>query len=544
MTSFMELFDLEKLGTMSHCYWPFFLFFLLITSGAILKTWPTRRTLLLFLLPIFFTVFFAIIDTESATSYIRIVHLADLFVFFLLALDFVGIFKFRSLHAKRTTDSVASLGKKHSVHLRIENHSQSPCEFLLTDDVQKDLNNTRGCLSKPEKLAPQEALDLEYEFTPLTRGVFKLEKIWIRVYSSLKFWKRDLELPAESTINVYPDLHQISQYEILARKQHLYQIGLRTSRCIGQDNDFERLRDYTKDDQFKFIDWKATARRNKLTVKDFQMNRSQRIIFMIDSGRMMMNRTNNLSFLDHAFNSMLMLSHIALKQGDEVGFMTFSEEVRRYLAPRSGLSCLNRLVHASFDIFPESVESRYDNAFAYLEKHCGKRSLLIFISNIIDQRNSAQIESHLKNLTGKHLPLGIFLRDHALFDPLTEITEQLEKNNRTDAKNENENNVTSQSLRSSEQSKSETSLSEKKDFNKMTSAESTNFLSSKKLKNFREISNSKVFHAGAAAEILLWRSKVIQSLSARGTLTLDLFPEDLTAPLINKYLDIKARHLL
>lgn len=544
MLSFGELFDWEKMSALSQCYWPLFLFLFLLIGGAFFKIWPTKRSLLLFLIPVFFTVFFAVIDLAENSTSIRIIQIADVFVVFLLTVDIINVYNFRFLHAERKTDPIASLGKKHAVHLRIENHSEMPCEFLLTDDIQKDLNNTRGCILKPEKLGAREAFDFEYEFIPLARGVFKLQKIWVRAFTSLKLWKKDLELTAESTINVYPDLRQISQYEILARKQHLYQIGLKTSRCIGQDNDFERLRDYTQDDQYKFIDWKATARRNKLTVKDFQMNRSQRIIFMIDSGRMMMNRTKNLSFLDHAFNSMLMLSHIALKQGDEVGFMTFSEDVRRYLAPRSGLSCLNRLVHASFDIFPESVESRYDNAFACLEKHCGKRSLLIFISNIIDQRNSVQIESHLKNLTGKHLPLGIFLRDHALFDPLSDVAEPLETAKLSDNKNENRNTEMSDLLNSSSQLNFDSSLSEKNNFHQINSAKSTNFSSNRKLLDFRKFSDSKVFHAGAAAEILLWRSKVIQSLSARGTLTLDLFPEDLTAPLINKYLDIKARHLL
>ncbi len=88
---------------------------------------------------------------------------------------------------------------------------------------------------------------------------------------------------------------------------------------IGQDNEFERLRDFTRDDNYKHIDWRSTARRGKLTVKDFQANQSQRIVFLVDCGRMMANEAAGLSLLDHALNAMLMLSYVALRQGDSVG---------------------------------------------------------------------------------------------------------------------------------------------------------------------------------------------------------------------------------
>ena len=102
---------------------------------------------------------------------------------------------------------------------------------------------------------------------------------------------------------------------MLARTNRLSLMGVRRTRKIGQDNEFERLRDYTRDDNYKHIDWRSTARRSKLTVKDFQANQSQRLLFLIDCGRMMTNEADGLSLLDHALNAMLMLSYVALKQG-------------------------------------------------------------------------------------------------------------------------------------------------------------------------------------------------------------------------------------
>jgi uncharacterized protein (DUF58 family) len=120
-----------------------------------------------------------------------------------------------------------------------------------------------------------------------------------------------MDYPVPTELHVYPDMKQLAEYALLARKNRLSLLGLRRTRRIGQDNEFERLRDYTLDDNYKFIDWRATARRDKLTVRDFQQNQSQRLIFLVDCGRMMTNQAAGLSLLDHAFNSMLMLSYVA-----------------------------------------------------------------------------------------------------------------------------------------------------------------------------------------------------------------------------------------
>jgi uncharacterized protein (DUF58 family) len=141
---------------------------------------------------------------------------------------------------------------------------------------------------------------------------------------------------------------------------------------------------------------------------------------------------------------------------------------------------MNHLLHASFARFPELVESRYDEAFLYLASHCKKRSLVVMISNVIDEVNAHQIESYLRNLVGRHLPLGVILRDHRLFDAA----------------------------------------------------------------DLQPTSDAQLYQAAAAAEILTWRHQVLRDLERHGVLALDVFPEDMTAKLVNSYLEIKARHLL
>jgi uncharacterized protein (DUF58 family) len=320
----------------------------------------------------------------------------------------------------------------------------------------------------------------EYVLRPGRRGAFTISRVYLKVQSRLGLWQRLLSYPCETIVHVYPDMKQLREYALLARTNRLRQVGVRRTRRIGQDHDFERLRDYTIDDNYKHIDWRATARRRKLTVKDFQATQSQRLVFLVDCGRMMTNEAAGLSLLDHALNAMLMLSYVALRHADSVGLICFSDEIHAYVPPRNGMNQMNRLLHASFDRFPRLVESRYDQAFRYLASHSRKRSLVVLVTNVIDEVNANQVQQYLRNLVGRHLPLGVLLRDHQMFDAAERERPQ----------------------------------------------------------------GSAFWRAAAAAEILAWRHQVLTDLASKGTLTLDVFPEQMTAPLVNRYLEIKARHLL
>ena len=130
----------------------------------------------------------------------------------------------------------------------------------------------------------------------------------------------------------------------------------------------------------------------------------------------MTNESSGLSLLDHSLNAALLLSYVALRQGDSVGVIAFADRVLSFVPPRGGMKQMNQLLHASFNRFPELVESRYDDAFLYLNSHCKKRSLVVLVTNVIDEVNAHQIESYLRNVAGRHLPLGVILRDHRLFD--------------------------------------------------------------------------------------------------------------------------------
>jgi uncharacterized protein (DUF58 family) len=342
-----------------------------------------------------------------------VVLLADAIVFLLGLADLFTLPRANWFVAEREMQRVASLGKNHAVSLHVENASTRTITIALKDDLPPD------CYAEPAEfeiaLAPRARTTATYDLRVSRRGAFTLENIHIRVGSRLGLWQRYIVLPVRTVLHVYPDMKQLAEYAILARTNRLSLLGVRRTRKIGTDNDFERLRDYTPDDNYKFIDWRASARRRKLTVKDFQTSQSQRLIFMLDCGRMMTNEASGHSLLDHALNATLMLSYVALRQGDSVGMIAFADEIIGYVPPQGGMAQMNRLLHASFNRFPALVESRYDDAFLYLNTHCRKRSLVVLITNLIDEVNSLAVQNYLTNLVGKHLPLGVLLRDRRLF---------------------------------------------------------------------------------------------------------------------------------
>ncbi|MBW3600570.1 MAG: DUF58 domain-containing protein, partial [Planctomycetes bacterium] len=329
------------------------------------------------------------------------------------AIDLATLPGKKSFSAERQTTRIASLGQKHRVTLTVSNLGRRGHNLWIRDDTPQDFE------ALPEEfhinLNGRSRAVLHYEAKPVRRGAFTLESIYLRVRSRFGLWRRHLTYPARTVIHVYPDMKQLSEFAVLARTNRLSLMGVRRTRRVGQDNEFERLRDYTRDDNYRHIDWRTTARRSKLTVKDFQTSQSQRLMFLIDCGRMMTNEAAGLSLLDHAFNAMLMLSFVALRQGDSVGLTCFSDRIHSFTPPRGGMKQMNHLLHASFDRFPHLVESRYDEAFLHLAAHCRKRALVILITNVIDEVNSHQVERYLGTLVGRHLPLGVLLRDHHLF---------------------------------------------------------------------------------------------------------------------------------
>ena len=531
----------------------FFLIF--VVAAWAFKTYPTPRAIL----------FFAVATLGSAFGFIfenlfseTLVYVVDAVVIFVFLIDWASVLLVgRGVTVVRQTEEIAALGRPHDTTLILSNSSKRDvsCEVVddsspfaqsmpplakidalaLRPDETPDFDACRNFAFFKRRIVPAKSSEyFEYRLLWNRRGVFRFEFVCLRFSGVLNLWRRYKRVPCPTTFRVYPNLCQLSRQEMIARKSQFLLQGVRRTRRIGQDSEFERLRDYTLDDQYKFIDWKATARHNKLIVRDFQTVRNQRVIIALDAGRMTMNRSNGVTLFDAALNSTLALAYIALRQGDEVGALVFSDDVKVFVPPQGGASHMNSIIRSVFDVFPERVESRYDRAFAYLKRHAPKRALVVLATNILDQRNAEQIQSFMTGLSGAHLPLGLFLREHSLFDAV-ERFDEMEEGARAAAGAQIDPKGADASTRLALWAKQYREADPVDELERL-------FRQDGRIKS--NAPEDAFFQAGAASEILNWRRRTLAYLEARGALSLDVFPEDATAPLVNKYLEIKARKLL
>jgi len=470
----MSIYD--SVGT--YLFWAPWIGLLVLASPLLLlafgwRIFPTTRWFGL-LIPLCLTTLLIL----ATPLFIYFLVVLDLIVLSVVVLDLLTITGPSGLTVERHTLRSASLGGTHDVKLLLDNRGSRTKLLEVRDDLPDGL--TADPESQTLTLKPGKRAELDYRIRPTRRGSFQFESVYLRLRSRLGLWNRFVDKPCPGELLVYPDMKQLAEYALLSRTNRLSLIGVRRTRKIGQDNNFERLRDYSQDDNYKHIDWRSSARRNKLTVKQFQADQSQRLVFMLDCGRMMTNEYRGLSLLDYALNSILMLSYVALEQGDSVGFICFSDKIESYVPMRGGLSQMNRLLHAGFDRFPSMKQTNYDDAFLHFSKNCRRRSMVVLISNIIDDVSAAQVSGYMRTLRSRHLPVMCLLRDRSVFDYADNPS----------------------------------------------------------------LDDSVLYRSAAAAQLLIWRNEVIQKMENAGVLSVDAFPESLTTPLVNRYLQAKAKHLL
>ncbi|GIW95785.1 MAG: membrane protein [Pirellulaceae bacterium] len=383
------------------------------------------------------------------------------------------------LRVERRFVKVASLDRRHEVRLIVASQGRRCWTITVRDDLSPDDGRLPEDLRA--RIEPGQSIQWRYGWVPRRRGVVYLRAVHVRADSPWKLWYRQLRIVKPAEIHVYPNIRQLAEYALLVRTNRLNLLGVRRVRKWGQDHDFERLRDYTPDDNYRHIEWRATARRRKLTVKDFQISQSQRVMLLLDCGRMMAGSWDGMSLLDHALNAALMLAYAALRQGDSVGLVCFGNELTAFVPPRSGLTHMRQLVRGVFDQQPRMVQPRYDRLLARLGACCRKRTLMVLISNVVDQVSRDGIEQLLASQRRRHLTLAVLLRDPSLFAPLEEPSPP---------------------------------------------------------------GTRSWYRAAAAAVVAQWRNDMIQKLQHGGHLVLDVSPSRLTSSLISEYLAIKAAHLL
>jgi uncharacterized protein (DUF58 family) len=329
----------------------------------------------------------------------------------LATLDAVRLRRLPSPTVRRKMPGSLALGRWSEVRLEVEHAFQQPLQLQMFDHVPPGLGFDN--LPLAVTLQPGQTSLLGYRLRPLQRGHFSFEQCEINLPSPLGLWsgKRLLGVPDQT--RVYPDFARLYGGELLAVDNWLSQLGVRQRQRRGQGLEFHQLREFREGDSLRQMDWKATARHRVPIAREYQDERDQQIIFMLDCGRRMRSQDGELAHFDHALNACLLLSYVALRQGDAVGLSTFASEQPRYLSPVKGSAQLNVLLNSVYDLDSSQRPADYPAAVNQLLARQKRRALVVLVTNLRDEDDD-ELLSAVKRLSQQHRVLVASLREDSL----------------------------------------------------------------------------------------------------------------------------------
>ncbi len=341
-----------------------------------------------------------------------IVKAVTILLLFILPLDILVSARQEKVRVERRLTGNMSVNRWHNITLIFHHPFKREREIEIFDGVPDDTEFENAALSLT--LRPNRTTIHTYRLRPFVRGPVELNECHVISPSVFRLWDIAYKAPCVSEIKVYPDFNALSAYTILATDNHVSQIGIKRKPRRGEGLDFHQLRDYRKGDSLRQIDWKATSRRQNLISKEYQDERDQHIVLLIDSGRRMRTKDDQLSHFDHSLNAMLLLGYIALRQGDNVSVMSFGNQ-SRWVPPQKGATSMNLILNEMYDLQAGNVASDYIGAAQQLASLQTKRSLVILVSNPRDE-DSNELMIAVNLLRQRHLVLLANIREKVIED--------------------------------------------------------------------------------------------------------------------------------
>lgn len=390
-------------------------------------------------------------------------------------LDFIRAPGARDIAIERDVDPRLSLGAENVVRLAARNLGTRPARLVLRDDYPPPFS------SSEEEMRLDVGVGLEnearYRITPHRRGDERFLDIHVESTGGLGLARRAFSVAAAEPVKVYPNLLGVERMKLFARRRQLSLLGMHRVRKRGTGGEFEKLRPYAPGDEFRRINWKATARRRRPVTADYETEKSQSVLLLLDAGRRMAPWVEGLTKLDYAVNAALMLSYVASQNDDLVGLVVFSHELKTFLAPRKGRLQHRRIMERLYACEAEAAYVDYRKCFTEIASRVTKRSLVVVFTDVLDPDAAKDLEDALPLLRRRHQPLVVSLHDPGL----TEIAER-------DPENQDE-----------------------------------------------------LYESLVAREVYADRRRMVGEIARRGVHVLDAHPRDFSVAVVDRYLALKAR---
>jgi len=309
---------------------------------------------------------------------------------------------------------VAHLALRRSVDLEYEVDNRSS-RAIRIGIVEAPVRTLRFSDDEAIAVVPaRSAAAVRRRVLPVARGADDFGPIYVWYENSFGLLRRRMRVDARQEFRVFPDLSAVQRYGALHVRNRVIEAGLRKMRLRGAGTEFESLREFSPGDPFRSVDWKATARRGKIMVVQHEVERSQNVMLLLDCGRLMTPRIDAQRKLDYAVTAALSLAEIAGLASDRVGVVAFAARILAASAPRSTRSSIARLAELLYDLEPRFEEANYARAFAYLRAHLHKRSLIVFLTDVIDPLSQTALLGELASLARRHLLVCVFMNDAAI----------------------------------------------------------------------------------------------------------------------------------
>lgn len=345
----------------------------------------------------------------------------------LVVADIILLYSIKGIEAWRECAEHFSNGDKNDVHLHIRSLYPFAIYINVIDEIPDMLEDSEassklraedgGLRSFQRKLDKSHSQStVSYQLSPVKRGEYEFGLIRVFTCTVLGLVERRYSCGTPQKIKVYPSFLMLHQYELLAISNHLTDMGIKRIRRIGNNTEFEQIKEYVQGNEYRSINWKASARRHQLMVNVYHDERSQQIFCCIDKGRVMQQAFNGMTLLDYSINASLVLSYVAVKREDKAGLITFAERVDTFIPASRQSGQMQILMSNLYAQNTSFGETDFSNLYVNTNRHVNKRSLMVLYTNFTNMTEMERQLPFLEMLSKRHRLLVVFFEDAELND--------------------------------------------------------------------------------------------------------------------------------
>ena len=320
--------------------------------------------------------------------------------------------KKRGVIAKRNTAGRFSIGDENAVSLDLFNQYIFPVQVSIIDELPVQFQD-RSWLRKT-RVSANAATTIDYSLKPVSRGEYHFGNINVFVHGPLQLVKRKYVFSAAETVKVYPSYIQMRRYQLLAVSNRLQEVGVKRIRRLGHSMEFEQIKEYVCGDDYRTINWKATARKDALMVNNYTDERSQQIYCIINKGRVMKMPFGGMTLLDYAINASLVLSNVALVKQDKAGLITYAEQLDTFIPADKKTTQMNFILETLYKQQTRFLEGDPEKLYSVIRNRVTNRSLMVMFTNFESLESLQREMPALKKIAHYHLLLVVFFENTEL----------------------------------------------------------------------------------------------------------------------------------